>query len=120
MRKWVIALRAVLGTAEALRSTKESAETSRPFSREYKGVTLKGEVYSDGSGAPATASVDGFMFSLDYLGAPKLRALSSPSGSLRRGRKVAVSRVTAAYAQFVKDLPDAWVKLNHEMYTPAP
>lgn len=70
------------------------------------------EVYADGSGAPATVTVDGHCFSADFLGAPKLTCITG-----RKPARRTVDAAKRAYSVVLGNRVSAgWLALNGQMY----
>ena len=75
--------------------------------------------YSDGSGAPCTVKLAGFVFALDYLGGLRLSYVAGPSHA-GRACSVAAERARKAYlAHLANNAPDGWFLANEAMYSAA-
>lgn len=85
------------------------------ISKTVRGVDFQGRAFSDASGCPCTAIVDGFKFSVDFLGDVRVNQLGEIRAP-RRARLVAVSRVRTAYQEIVDSLGDEWREANATMY----
>lgn len=85
------------------------------ISKTVRGVDFQGRAFSDASGCPCTASMDGFTFAVDFLGEVCVNQLGEIKAP-RRARLVAVSRVRAAYQEIVDSLGVEWREANAAMY----
>jgi len=72
------------------------------------------EVYSDGSGAPMTVTVGGYLFACDCLGEIRIQCVTSSS---RKPSRKAVNMARWLYAKTLNAHVDAaWLALNAAMY----
>ena len=73
-------------------------------------------IFDDASGASALVSVDGMLFSCDYLGEPKINLVQDRSYSTRASKK-AFGFARAAYmGEVVAKLTPEWLARNAEWY----
>lgn len=75
------------------------------------------QVFSDGSGAPAVVSYNGYAFAFDFLGEIKCNLVRPVSGTRIQAR-IAKETCERAYRQRLEEVADsAWLALNAEMYS---
>lgn len=75
-------------------------------------------IYSDGSGAPAKLTVNGFSIAFDYLGGLRTNRLGQQSGrESGRRRTEAIVFATERYLEMLNSQAGArWFEMNHRLY----
>lgn len=88
------------------KTTTKSPATVRPL-----------RVFSDGSGAPALVTFQGYTFSCDFLGERKMNLVGGPRTMSMIEHKIAVDVCRKGYDEYLETAVDAaWRALNAAMY----
>lgn len=81
-------------------------------------ATVQGQkIFSDGSGAPALVSYNGYKFACHFAGAPRLTLIGGPKPMSVIEHKIAVDVCRKGYEEYIaQNTTEEWRALNRVMY----